>query len=173
MTFYLHMSTQILRLSIQNLFNFWNKHVIHVKCWLTYGQLYVSVYVDYLRLLTFKNDLPTIITINRTVVIMATPKNILNRSSPIKWIFSSSWLDTMVEGITKPNATPSCQNRSWCTICLSSQFLFIITSYLIAKNADSTSRRHLVWWKPRGGQLRRNTQNENLRNSHNTLTAKH
>ena len=57
--------------------------------------------------------LPKMMTRSSTVVMIATAKNILKRSAPICWIFSSSWLVTTVEGMTKPNATPSCQNRFW------------------------------------------------------------
>ena len=51
-------------------------------------------------------------TRSSTEVMMATPKNILKRSAPTWSIFSSSsWLDTMEDGMTKPKATPSCQSR--------------------------------------------------------------
>ena len=55
-----------------------------------------------------EENIPATIATNRHVVMIATPKNILYRSSPIKWMSSSSfWFDTTLVGMTKPNATPS------------------------------------------------------------------
>ena len=105
--------------------------------------------------------LPKMMTRSSTVVMIATAKNILKRSAPICWIFSSSWLVTTVEGMTKPKATPSCQSRFWMHYFL--LFFLSYISYLIAKNANSTSWRNLMRRKPSGSQLWRNTQNKDLR----------
>ena len=78
--------------------------------------------------------LPKMITRSSTVVMIATAKNILKRSAPICWIFSSSWLVTTVEGMTKPNATPSCQNRFWMHY-----FLIFLTLHILFENHPKMS----------------------------------
>ena len=46
----------------------------------------------------------------RTEVSIATVKNMANKSSPIRWMFSSNfWLVTTLTGMTKPKATPNCK----------------------------------------------------------------
>ena len=55
-----------------------------------------------------KSNLPTAIAIKRTLVMIATPRNILKRSTPIKGMSASAfWLETTLTGMTKPKATPN------------------------------------------------------------------
>ena len=101
----------------------------------------------------------------RTVVKIATERNMTNKSWPIRGKSALlSWSLTITAGRTNPRAMPSCGNSVRREVSSSN-------IYLVAEDPNGCGRAHLMRREPSGSQLGRDPENEDLAGSHHSLTC--